>query len=80
MLFSRHRTPPRQSTDDVVLAATRWLLQRSASAAADPHLTRLVERHLDWLTHRPALQAAALPLQQAWQDRPRSALKGGEPC
>lgn len=55
------------STEEVVLAATRWLMARRARTPQDCGLARLIEKHLAWLATHPELHATGQALRKQWQ-------------
>mgnify|MGYP001433929544 CR=1 FL=1 len=61
-------TPHYHNTPDIVIAATRWLIQRHRLTGC-PGVARLVEQHLDWLAARadePGLDDARRRLALEW--------------
>lgn len=59
---------PYRNTPDIVIAATRWLIQRHRLTGC-PGVARLVEQHLEWLAARadePALADARRRLALEW--------------
>lgn len=60
--------PPYRNTPDIVIAATRWLIQRHRLTSC-PGVARLIGQHLDWLAARadePALADARRRLAREW--------------
>lgn len=56
------------NTPDIVIAATRWLIQRHRLTGC-PGVARLVRQHLDWLAvhaDEPALADARRRLANEW--------------
>ena len=63
------KQPPQhryQSAEEVVVAATRWLLARYAERPG-ARLASLIRQHLDWLAARPELTGAAASLRALWR-------------
>lgn len=59
---------PYRNTPDIVIGATRWLIQRHRLTGC-PGVARLVEQHLDWLAahaDEPALADARGHLAREW--------------
>lgn len=60
--------PPYHDTPDIVIAATRWLIQRHRTTGC-PGVARLVAQHLDWLAahaDKPYLVDACQRLAREW--------------